>query len=136
MTKPAARTAPAASEQYFSGFGNEVATEAVAGTLPEGQNSPQKVALGLFAEQFSATAFTAPRGENRRTWTYRIRPTAAHAPFKRIDNGLIRSEWKEVETPPNRLRWDPVPLPSKPTDFIQGLITIAGNGRHDHAMGV
>ncbi|MGO4777874.1 homogentisate 1,2-dioxygenase, partial [Lysobacter sp. 2RAB21] len=26
---------------YMSGFGNEFASEAVAGALPEGQNSPQ-----------------------------------------------------------------------------------------------
>jgi len=136
MTKPALRPQAATEEKYFSGFGNECATEAVPGTLPEGRNSPQKMPHGLFTEQLSGTAFTAPRGENRRTWTYRIRPTAQHAPYKRIDNGLIRSIWNEVETPPNRLRWDPIPLPSKPTDFINGLVTIAGNGRHDHAMGV
>src|SRR5262249_28796226 len=29
---------------------------------------------------------------------------------------------------PNQLRWDPLPLPTKPTDFIDGLITMAGNG--------
>jgi homogentisate 1,2-dioxygenase len=138
MIKPAPQTVKDAARdngRYFSGFGNEFATEAVAGTLPEGRNSPQKAPHGLYAEQISGTAFTAPRGENRRSWTYRIRPTAMHAPFKRIDNGLIRSAWNEVETPPNRLRWDPVPLPAKPTDFIHGLVTIAGNGRHDHAMG-
>jgi homogentisate 1,2-dioxygenase len=136
MSKAAAQSAKDAAKdtgKYFSGFGNECATEAVSGTLPDGRNSPQKVAHGLFAEQLSGSAFTAPRGENRRTWTYRIRPTAAHTPFKRLDNGLLRSVWNEVETTPNRLRWNPIPLPSKPTDFISSLTTIAGNG--DSAIG-
>src|SRR3546814_78082 len=67
-----------ASNGYQSGFGNEFATEAVPGTLPQGRNSPQKVAHGLYAEQLSGTAFTAPRGQNRRSWLYRIRPAAMH----------------------------------------------------------
>ena len=62
------------SEQYLTGFGNEHQSEALAGTLPQGQFSPQQVARGLYAEQFSSTAFTAPRATNRRTWFYRIRP--------------------------------------------------------------
>ncbi len=136
MTKTAAKTALASAEQYMSGFGNECATEAVAGTLPEGRNSPQKAPHGLYAEQLTGSAFTAPRGENKRTWTYRIRPTTAHQPFKRIDNGLIRASWNEVETTPNRLRWDPVSLPSKPTDFVQGIVTIAGNGEAAAGSGV
>src|SRR5512133_543067 len=68
--------------EYMSGFGNEFATEAVAGALPVGQNSPQRVPLGLYAEQLSGTPFTAPRGENRRTWCYRIRPSVVHSPFE------------------------------------------------------
>ena len=45
---------------YQTGFLNHFATEAVAGALPEGRNSPQRPAFGLYAEQFSTTAFTAP----------------------------------------------------------------------------
>src|SRR5207237_720858 len=71
--------------QYQSGFGNEFATEALPGALPVGQNSPQRAAYGLYAEQLSGTAFTAPRGANRRSWLYRIRPAAVHEPFRRID---------------------------------------------------
>ena len=98
---------------YQSGFGNEFATEAVAGALPQGRNSPQRPPLGLYAEQLSGTAFTAPRGQNRRSWLYRVRPSAAHGPLKRIDNGLIRSApFDEVEPPANRLRWDPLPMPT------------------------
>jgi homogentisate 1,2-dioxygenase len=117
--------------RYAGGFGNEFATEAVAGALPEGRNSPQQVPLGLYAEQISGTAFTQPRAVNRRTWVYRILPSAQHPPFARIDNGRLRSTpFDEVEPNPNRLRWDPLPLPLSgvPTDFIDGLYTVAGNG--------
>jgi homogentisate 1,2-dioxygenase len=113
---------------YQTGFGNEFATEALPGALPVGQNSPQRVAYGLYAEQFSGTAFTAPRGANRRSWLYRIRPAAVHEPFRRIDDGRIVGRFDEVETPPNQLRWDPLPMPGAPTDFIAGLMTMAGNG--------
>jgi len=122
---------PTTSEEtlkYNSGFGNEVATEAVEGALPVGQNSPQKAPLGLYAEQFSGTAFTAPRVFNRRTWTYRIRPSVTHKPFERIDNNLLVSKFDELETTPNQLRWNPLPMPEEETDFIDGLTTVAGNG--------
>ena len=109
---------------YQSGFGNTFSTEAVEGALPVGQNSPQRPPRGLYAEVLSGTAFTAPRAENLSTWLYRLRPSAMHAPFRRIDDGLLRSgPFDEVETPPNRLRWDPLPMPSKPTDFVDGLAT-------------
>ncbi|MGA8399944.1 MAG: homogentisate 1,2-dioxygenase [Stellaceae bacterium] len=114
---------------YLSGFGNEHATEAVAGALPKGQNSPQRPPLGLYAEQLSGTPFTAPRHANRRSWLYRILPSAMHAPFRRIDNGLWRSApFAEAEPSPNRLRWDPLPLPTAPVDFIDGIATMGGNG--------
>jgi len=114
---------------YQSGFGNEFATEAVAGGLPVTQNAPQKSPLGLYTEQLSGSPFTAPRHLNRRTWTYRIRPSVMHPPYKRTDNRMIRSTpFTEVETTPSQLRWDPIPMPAKPTDFIDGLTTLAGNG--------
>jgi len=115
--------------KYQTGFGNEFATEAVDGALPVGRNSPQRAPLGLYAEQFSGTAFTAPRDHNRRTWTYRIRPSVLHRPFEQIDNRLFRSTpFNEIVTTPNQLRWDPLPIPVGPTDFIDGVTTIAGNG--------
>ena len=114
---------------YQSGFGNTFSTEAVKGALPVGQNSPQRAPRGLYAEGVSGTAFTAPRAENRSTWLYKLRPSAMHPPFKRMANGLIRSgPFDEIDTPPDRLRWDPFPLPSRPTDFIDGLATLAGSG--------
>jgi homogentisate 1,2-dioxygenase len=114
--------------RYQSGFGNEFATEALPGALPVGQNSPQKCPYGLYAEQISGTAFTAPRGANRRSWLYRIRPAAQHRPFQRVDNGLLTAEFGAIAAPPNQLRWDPLPLPTKPADFVEGLTTMAGNG--------
>src|SRR4051812_10852418 len=81
--------------EYQSGFGNEFATEALPGALPVGQNSPQRAPYGLYAEQISGTAFTAPRGFNRRSWLYRIRPAAMHQPFVRQDNGRLTSRFDE-----------------------------------------
>ena len=115
--------------KYQSGFGNEFATEAVAGALPVGQNSPQKHPLGLYAEQLSGTPFTAPRGANRRSWLYRIRPSVVHKPYTPIaGTGLLRSTFDEVPATPNQLRWSPFEIPKEPTDFVQGIRTIGGNG--------
>jgi len=115
--------------RYQAGFGNELASEAVAGALPAGRNSPQRAPLGLYAEQISGTAFTQPRAVNRRTWVYRIMPSAAHPPFARIGDGALRSApFDEIEPDPNRLRWDPLPWPADPVDFIDGLYTVGGNG--------
>ncbi|MEO8506826.1 MAG: homogentisate 1,2-dioxygenase [Betaproteobacteria bacterium] len=119
---------PAAPLSYLSGFANEFATEAIAGALPVGQNSPQRAPFGLYAEQISGSAFTAPRAANRRAWTYRIRPAVMHEPFRQVGNGRIVSAFGDVATPPNQLRWDPLPLPEAATDFVDGLVTMAGNG--------
>jgi homogentisate 1,2-dioxygenase len=114
---------------YQSGFGNTFSTEAVKGALPRGQNSPQKPPRGLVPEVLSGTAFTAPRAENQSSWLYKLRPSAMHAPYRRMAQGLLCSgPFDEAETPPNRLRWDPLPIPSKPADFVDGLTTIAGSG--------
>lgn len=114
---------------YQSGFGNEFASEALPGALPVGRNSPQRVAYGLYAEQINGSPFTAPRGQNRRSWFYRIRPSVMHKPFQQIESRLLRGgPFNEVPTTPNQLRWNPPPIPDEPTDFIEGLITMGGNG--------
>jgi homogentisate 1,2-dioxygenase len=114
---------------YQSGFGNTFSSEAVKGALPLGRNSPQRVPKGLYAEVLSGSAFTTPRAENRSSWLYRLRPSAMHRPYRRMAQGLVRSgPFDEVEVPPNRLRWDPFPVPAKATDFIDGLATLAGAG--------
>ncbi|HET7921543.1 MAG TPA: homogentisate 1,2-dioxygenase [Gammaproteobacteria bacterium] len=125
-----ARSGAIAAEagQYQSGFGNEFATEALPGALPVGRNSPQQAPYGLYAEQFSGTAFTAPRHANRRSWLYRIRPAAVHKPFKPLKDGAFHNRFDEQPATPERLRWSPFPLPANPTDFVDGLFTLAGNG--------
>ncbi len=122
---------------YLSGFGNEFATEALPGALPRGQNSPQRPAYGLYPEQLSGTAFTAPRSQNRRSWLYRIRPTAAHGPFAPLAPGRLRSgPFDPRLATPNRLRWDPLPAPEGPADFVDALTTIAGTGEPDARTGL
>ena len=130
-------TIVASDLDYQSGFGNEVATEALPGALPAGRNSPQKAPYGLYTEHLSGTAFTVPRVGNQRAWLYRIRPSAQHQPFERIDNRLVRSTpFGEAETPPNRMRWDPLPIPDAPTDFVDGLVTYMGNGDSTGQTGI
>jgi len=113
--------------KYQSGFGNEFATEALPGALPRGQNSPQVCPYQLYAEQFSGTAFTAPRATNRRSWLYRIRPAVSHGPFRALPHESFPAI-AEDELPPNQIRWDALLLPETPTDFIDGLVAIAGSG--------
>jgi homogentisate 1,2-dioxygenase len=123
--------------QYQSGFGNDWATEALPGALPAGRNSPQACPYGLYAEQISGTAFTAPRAENRRSWAYRIRPSAKHLPFQASDvaPGWL-SDFGRAPVTPNQMRWNPLPLPAEPTDFVEGMRTWGGNGGPDEQNGV
>jgi len=120
---------------YQSGFGNEFATEALPGALPLGRNSPQRCPYGLYAEQFSGTAFTAPRHVNRRSWLYRIRPSVMHRPFQRFVHARFDEPANEAPLSPNQLRWDPLALPAAPTDFVDGLLPMAGNGSPEHHSG-
>src|SRR5919197_4876049 len=139
VTSPA-RTTPANAVrpvlEYQTGFGNAHSSEAVPGALPIGQNSPQRAPHGLYAEVLSGTAFTAPRAENLSSWLYRLRPSAMHGTYKRSGPGLLRSgPFNEVETPPNRLRWNPLPIGESPADFIDGLATLAGSGEPAAQLG-
>lgn len=110
---------------YFPGFGNHVSAEAVPGALPIGRNSPQRPPYGLYAEQLSGTAFTAPRAENRRSWLYRLRPSAEHPPYQPYSGAPLFSPHSPVKPlAPNRLRWDPVPIPAAPVDWIDGMETM------------
>jgi len=112
---------------YLTGFGGHFESEAVPGALPKGRNSPQRPAYGLYAEQLSGTAFTAPRHENRRSWLYRMRPTADHRPFERYEGAsLFAPGTVDEPVAPNRLRWDPPELPAG-TDFVDGLVTMMAN---------
>ncbi len=123
---------------YQTGFANHHATEAIPGALPIGRNSPQHVPFGLYAEQLSGTAFTAPRAENRRAWLYRLRPTANHPAFVPYRGATHLKSAPFTDTPPspNRLRWDPLPWPDSPTDWVDGLVTYGGNGDVGTGTGV
>lgn len=116
------------AQRYLTGFGNHFASEAVDGALPVGRNSPQQPALGLYAEQYSGTAFTAPREHNRRSWLYRIRPsvvTQAYQPYQRT---ALLTAPLDGELRPEPFRWDPLSMPGDDVDFVDGLVTIAAAG--------
>lgn len=121
---------------YLSGFAGEHASEALSGALPEGRNSPQRPAYGLYAEQLSGTAFTVPRHLNRRSWLYRIRPGAVHGPFKALDRPGIHHHYELDATSPNVMRWSPQPMPEEATDFIEGLQSFAGTGTPQAQSGI
>ncbi|HEX7340364.1 MAG TPA: homogentisate 1,2-dioxygenase [Rhodanobacteraceae bacterium] len=121
---------------YLAGFGNEHASEALAGALPAGQNAPQHAPYGLYTEQLSGTAFTAPRAANRRTWLYRIRPGAMHGTFAPYAQARFHNHFDEAPTPPDQMRWSPFALPKAPADFIDGLFAMAGNGSAASRTGV
>ena len=124
--------------KYQRGFGNQHSTEALAGALPQGQNSPQKPPFGLYAEQVSGSAFTAPRADNLRSWQYRLRPSAQHSAYKPLTHTSLRTApCLEVPASPNRLRWNPLPIQAD-TDLIDSLVTVATNGdaRAQKGMGV
>jgi homogentisate 1,2-dioxygenase len=97
--------------------------------LPEGRNSPQRPAFGLYAEQLSGTAFTAPRGENRRSWLYRMRPSAEHPPYRPYEGAALFTAASLADPlPPNRLRWDPLPIDGQGVDLVDGMATMMANG--------
>jgi len=116
---------------YMPGFGNDFETEALPGALPHGQNSPQRCAYGLYAEQLSGSPFTAPRGINERSWLYRIRPSVRHTGrFTRTDIPF----WKtapcldEHDLAIGQLRWGPPPMPNEATTFVSGIRTMTTGG--------
>ena len=110
--------------RYLTGFGGHFESEAVEGALPKGRNSPQRPPFGLYAEQLSGSSFTSPRHENRRSWLYRMRPTADHRPFVDYDGAPSFSAPASAEPlAPNRLRWDPPEL-AQGKDFVDGLATM------------
>jgi len=115
---------------YNSGFGNGFETEALAGALPVGRNSPQRCAFGLYAEQLSGSPFTAPRAANERSWLYRIRPTVQHwGRMEKCSSGSWRTApCVEVELPPAPMRWDPLPIGDSPASFLEGMHTITTAG--------
>eukprot|EP00277_Geminigera_cryophila_P011521 CAMPEP_0179454606 /NCGR_PEP_ID=MMETSP0799-20121207/38456_1 /TAXON_ID=46947 /ORGANISM="Geminigera cryophila, Strain CCMP2564" /LENGTH=478 /DNA_ID=CAMNT_0021252625 /DNA_START=10 /DNA_END=1446 /DNA_ORIENTATION=- len=124
--------------KYLRGFGNEHATEAIKGALPEGQNNPQQCPFNLYAEQISGTAFTAARAQNLRTWLYRVHPSVDESHFEPLldDCSRMVSSFSRLKCDPNQLRWNPMPIPDIPTDFIAGTTTVAGSGEAEEKRGV
>src|SRR5215203_3895423 len=125
---------------YMSGFGNSFETESLAGALPIGRNSPQKLNYGLYAEQLSGSPFTAPQATNQRSWLYRIRPGVKHSGrFAKVDKGLIRTApaaRDESDLPLGQLRWDPIPVPGDAFTFLTGLQTVTTAGDSDTQVGM
>ena len=114
---------------HQSGFGNEFASEAVPGALPQGRNSPQRAPHGLYAELISGTAFTAPRATNRRTWMYRKQPSVVSGAYATYEQPLWTSGAAAgVDMPPDPLRWQPFTIPDAPLDIVDGMRTIVANG--------
>ena len=124
------------NREYQNGFGNHFESEALVGALPIGRNSPQKCAYGLYAEQFSGSAFTAPRGDNKRSWLYRICPSAIGSDFVPLPHPNLSLSAEDVISSPNQMRWNPQSAPSAKTDFIEGLFAICGNGSVSTQVGV
>ena len=123
--------------RYMTGFGSHFETEAVPGALPKGRNSPQRPAFGLYAEQLSGSAFTAHRHENRRSWLYRMRPTADHRPFSAYEGApLFGAPAAARPLPPNRLRWDPPKDLPADCDFVDGMVTMLVNRQPEDLEGV
>ncbi len=111
---------------YLSGFGNHFSTEARQGALPQDQNSPQVAPLGLYAEQLSGSAFTAPRHTNLYSWLYRIRPSVMHKPYKPLKALTEKTFLKPEHMNPNQMRWNaPKALDG---NFIEGIRTVCGTG--------
>ena len=124
---------------YMPGFGNDFETEALPEALPQGMNSPQKCNYGLYGEQLSGTAFTAPNHQNERTWCYRIRPSVKHSHrYKKIDLPYWQSAPNTVNDVVSlgQYRWDPVPHSSKPLDWLTGMRTMTTAGDVNTQIGM
>ncbi len=134
-----AETLSGTTKDYMPGFGNDFETEALPGALPQGQNSPQRCNYGLYAEQLSGTAFTAPRGQNERTWCYRIRPSVKHSGrYEKMDLPYWKSapEIKPDVISLGQYRWDPVPHTDKSYTFLTGMRTMTTAGDVNTQVGL
>ncbi|MBH9577493.1 homogentisate 1,2-dioxygenase [Inhella proteolytica] len=125
------------SLSYLAGFGNQHVSEALPGALPAGQNSPQRCPYGLYAELLSGTAFTAPRAVNLRTWMYRRQPSVVAGRYEAYTQPLWLSGAANVKaSPPQPLRWGPLPWAQPGLDFVDGMRSYAVNGDPDAGVGI
>ena len=122
---------------YQTGFGNEYATEAIAGALPQGRNSPQRPPLGLYPELISGSAFTAPRAESRRSWLYRRQPSVVVGRYERYAQPLWQTGGdSRIAVAPEPMRWNPFAVEGVDADFIDGMRTLAANGDAEAQSGM
>lgn len=112
----------------MSGFGNEFASEALPGALPQGRNSPQRPAYGLYPEQISGTAFTAPRDRNLRTWMYRLLPSVRHGSYRPWNAHAALVSPAVVPVSPQQQRWNPIAFPVEPCNWLESLHRMVING--------
>ena len=70
--------------QYQTGFGNDCATEALPGALPQAATRRSSALRPVRRTTVRHRLHRAAR-QNRRSWLYRIRPGAQHKPFERHD---------------------------------------------------
>jgi homogentisate 1,2-dioxygenase len=110
------------------GFGNTLESEALPGALPRHQNSPRRAPLGLYAEQINGTGFTARRGENQRTWLYRVRPSSQRRAFAPLGHPRFGAGFEGRPPEINLTGFAPLPAPAEGRDFLDGLVTVAGAG--------
>lgn len=115
-------------ERYFWGFGNYFLSEAIPGSLPQRGHNPQKPAFGLYAEQVNGSAFTAPSSDNRRTWLYKMAPSAAHSAFEKLSTPHMVSDGSLGQVAPQQLRWNPIAEAGPGIDFIDGIKTLLVTG--------
>ena len=127
--------APVGKYKYINGWGGYNNSEARPGTVPPLGNTPQKCPYGLYAEQISGTAFTKVQHENQRSWKYRIRPAAGQR-FVRLKS----TEYPITDTPcvvqPQNCCWKPLPFPTKPTTFVEGMQCYMGSGSAEAKHGI
>jgi homogentisate 1,2-dioxygenase len=74
-----------------------------------------------------------PRSHNRYSWLYRIHPTVQHqplnyAPFTTRSGSYASPPFETPDFTPEAYRFRPKNYPNQPTDFIDGLFTVAGSG--------
>ena len=131
MTTTADKPTQQANPAYMSGFGNDFETEALPGALPQGMNSPQKCNYGLYGEQLSGTAFTAPGSQNERSWCYRIRPSVKHTSrFEKIELPYWQSAPLVIPDVISlgQYRWDPIAHTGQATTWLSGMRTMTTAG--------
>lgn len=124
------------NENYLTGFGNYHESEAIAGLLPKGRNSPQKISNGIYAEQINGSAFTMSRESNLRSWFYRTMPSIATSNYENVEfNNFKTPPFSDAVVSPEQVRWFPEKDDSTAKDFLSSIVTYAGHGSGESCNG-